>query len=65
MGNGPLACQGEPDVSPSPMAGKNQDRQHRLAEALRENLRRRKAQARSADQGKGDKEERSDAETPE
>ena len=36
------------------MAGKDADREKRLAEALRENLKRRKAQAREA-RGEGDR----------
>jgi hypothetical protein len=40
MAGGPIRCQG------SAMAKRDEEREKRLAEALRENLRRRKAQAR-------------------
>ena len=44
-----LPCQGEA------MADKDEERTNRLAAALRENLKRRKAQAREAESGKQDK----------
>ena len=37
------------------MPGKDEERAKRLAAALRENLRRRKAQARNLDQARGDR----------
>ena len=46
MGNAPLACQGEAALNPSAVSKNDEERARRLAEALRENLRKRKAQAR-------------------
>jgi len=43
------ACAGTADPSPTPIMDKKIEREKRLAEALRENLRRRKAQAREQD----------------
>jgi uncharacterized protein involved in type VI secretion and phage assembly len=66
MAAGAMSCQPglRQEVSPAyatPMTGKDEERARRLAEALRENLRRRKAQARGEDseptpsQGKRDR----------
>jgi len=46
MGNAPLACQGEAALNPSAVSKNDDERAKRLAEALRENLRKRKRQAR-------------------
>jgi hypothetical protein len=57
MAGRPTLCQGEA------MSGQDEERSKRLAKALRENLRRRKAQARgrpSADPAVGDRDEDSD-----
>ena len=43
------ACVGTVDPPPTPIMDKKTEREKRLAEALRENLRRRKAQAREQD----------------
>ena len=61
MTGGPFACQPvarlADDRHALDVTGKDKEREERLAAALRENLRRRKAQARQAAEPKDDKQE--------